>query len=325
MPVRRLQAGTGEFREFCRILGGLGKEPGDFRAASGDSGTVVLGRFDADSLKAFAIFQPFRDPSLHLGGMIDPDYLRGLDELGDVAIFNISLIHSVSGADALAGDAAELIARFEESLLDAHEAYCLLISLLRKDNRKALGLYRSMGFRKRGGESYFMEIDPGDVIAKYGRADKRRGTVVIKTLREASEADMESLAQCYGGVFAAKADLPLREGLSHIMARPSFLADLSVAICDEARGGKVIGFCFIEKGDANSVYIHAAGLSGEFRGSGVSMKCFSWIMDNCLRGGCGRATLVTASKKLRKVFEKNFCARHRDTLSWHIKCGAADE
>ena len=325
MPVRRLRPGTGEFREFCRLLGDMGKEPGDFRADAEDSGTVVLGRLDAGSLTAFSIFQPFRDPSLHLGGMIDPDYLRGLDELGDVAIFNISLIHSVSGADALAGDAAGLIRSFEESLLESHEAYCLLISLFKKDNRKALGLYRSMGFRKRGGESYFMEIDPGDVIAAYGRADRRQGSVVIKTLREAGEADMESLARCYGGVFAARADLPLRRQLGHIMERPSFLDDLSVAICDEARGGEVIGFCFIERGDAGSVYIHAAGLSGEFRGSGVSMKCFSWIMDNCLRHGCGRATLVTASRKLRKVFEKTFCARLRDTLSWYIKCGAEDE
>jgi GNAT superfamily N-acetyltransferase len=325
MPVRRLQPGTGEFREFCRLLGTMGREADDFRAASESSGTVVLGRFDGADLRAFAVFQPFRDPSLHLGGMIDPDYLRGLDELGDVALFNISLIHSAAGADALAGHAAELIGRFEESLLEEHEAYCLLISLFRKDNRKALGLYRSMGFRKRGGESYFMEIDPRDVIEKYGRAEKRQGTVVIRTLREATEADMESLAQCYGGVFAAKADLALREQLGHIMARPSFLADLSVAVCDEAQGGKVIGFCFIEKGEPGCVYIHAAGLSGEFRGSGVSMKCFSWIMDNCIANGCGRATLVTASKKLRKVFEKNFCARHRDTLSWHIKCGAADE
>lgn len=325
MPVKRLKAGTDEFLEFCRLLGRMDKEPGDFRAASEDSGTVVLGRVDDGGLKAFAVFQPFRDPTLHLGGMIDPDYLRGLEELGDVAVFNISLIHSVSGGDGLAGEAVELITHFEDSLLEAHEAYCLLISLFRKDNRKALGLYRSMGFRKRGGESYFMEIDPEEVVRKYGRTEKRRGNIVLRTLSEAGEADMDGLAQCYGGVFAANVDLPLREQLGHIMARPSFLAELSVAVCDESQGGKVIGFCFIERGDAGSVYIHAGGLSAEFRGSGVSMRSFSWIMENCMLRGFRRATLVTASKKLRKVFEKNFCARHRDTLSWYIKCGAADE
>ncbi len=327
MTIQRIEYGTRQYAAFEKALRSeTGKAPGDFHAGEGRDAAVILGRFDDhERLEAFTIFQSFLDPALHLGGMIDPAYYNQLKELEDVAVFNIGLIHTMGGKADLAARAAELIGEFEKMLLDKHEAYCLLISMFKEANSPAFPMYRSLGFRKEGGESYFMDIDPRDVVKKYGRAGKEEGSIVLKTFSEMSEKDLESLAECYGGVFTAGIDVPIVEHLRAIIGKPAFLPDLSVIVCDAARGGEVIGFCFIENQDRASVYINAAGLARKFRGGEVSMKSFSWIMQNCLDHGYAKATLVTATKKLRKVFSRAICARYRDTLVWLIKCGARDE
>jgi hypothetical protein len=289
------------------------------------SGTEVVGLFEKGRLEAFAIFQPYQDPSLHLGGMVDPEFAGRLGDLGDTALYNIGLIHSASGDARLGAQARELIDAFATMLLESHASYGLLISLFRKANRRAFGNYRSMGFRRRGGESYFMDVDPNEVIAKYGRAGKREGTILLKTFAEAGEADMASLARCYGAVFLRGLEADVGGHLARIAAAPSFLPDLSVLVTDEARGGEVVGFCFIERGGPEAVYVHAAGMSQDLRGSGVAMRSFSWIMERCLGRGVKKATLVTASKKLRDVFGKIIFARLRDTLVWYIRCGVRDE
>lgn len=326
MTLKRIEAETGEFDSFTRALNEhVGKSPGDFRAGAADSGTVILGNFDGERLRAFAIFQPYRDPTLHLGGMIDPGYLRHLDEMKDVALYNISLIHSLEGDDALADFARELIGGFEEMILEEYEEYCLLISLLKKANRIAMPLYRSLGFKKRGGESYFMELDPLDIVDRYGKAEKEEGGIVVKTFEELDEKDFVGLAACYGKVFASQIDEEtVMHNLRSIIARPSFMPGLSVAVTDTSRG-EVIGFCFIERGEDKSLYINAAGLIEGFRGGGVSMRSFSWVMENCAQQGWRAASLVTASEKLKSAFEKMICARPKDTLVWFIKCGIRDE
>ena len=324
--MTRIAGGTREFDLFARMLReGAQREPEDFGAGLPGSGTQVVGLVEKGRLQAFAIFQPYTDPSLHLGGMVDPEFVGRLGDLGDTALYNISLIHSASKDASLGAQARALIEAFAAMLLEAHASYGLLISLFRKANRKAVGNYRSMGFRRRGGESYFMDVDPDEIIAKYGRAGKREGTIVLKTFAEAGEADMASLARCYGAVFMRGVEVDVRQHLGRIAAAPSFLKDLSVLVTDEARGGEVVGFCFIERGGPETVYVHAAGMSQDLRGSGVAMRSFSWIMENCLGRGVKRATLVTASKKLRDVFGKIICARLRDTLVWYIRCGVRDE
>ena len=327
MTIQRIEHGTRQFAAFEDALAAeTGKAPGDFHVGEDRDAAVVLGRFDdRGGLEAFTIFQSFLDPTLHLGGMIDPEYYKRLQELEDVAIFNIGLIHTMGGKEDLAARAAELIGEFEKMLLERHEAYCLLISMFKEANKMAFPMYRKLGFKKEGGESYFMDIDPRDVVKKYGRAGKEEGSVVLKTFGEMSERDMESLAKCYGGVFTAGIDVPVLEHLRAIIGKPAFLADLSVLVCDKARGGDVIGFCFIEKQDKASVYINAAGLARKFRGGDISMRSFSWVMQNCFDHGYAKATLVTATKKLRKVFSRAICARYRDTLVWLIKCGARDD
>jgi hypothetical protein len=326
MPVTRLSGGTREFDLFARMLReGAQREPEDFGAGLPGSGTEVMGLVENGRLLAFAIFQPYMDPSLHLGGMVDPEFVGRLDDLGDTALYNISLIHSASAEGSLGAQARALIEAFAEMLLGSHESYGLLISLFRKGNRRAVGNYRSMGFRRRGGESYFMDVDPNEIIAKYGRAGKREGTIFLKTFAEAGEADMASLARCYRTVFMRGVEVDVRQHLARIAAAPSFLKDLSVLVTDEAHGGEVVGFCFIERGGPETVYVHAAGMSQDLRGSGVAMRSFSWIMENCLGRGVKRVTLVTASKKLRDVFGKIICATLRDTLVWYIRCGVRDE
>jgi len=326
MPIARIIPGTGPFALFADALRGeLGKEPEDYNASAGSDSTLILGEFEGKRLKAFAIFRSFLDPTLHLGGMIDPEYFKGLEELGDVAIFNISLIRAVGGMENLGRYAAELIGEAEDLLLRQSEAYCLLISLFKEANKKAFRLYRSLGFKKRGGESYFMDIDPADVLKKYGRAGKTEGDIHLKTFDEMDAKDLEGLAQCYGQVFVSNLDVPVRQHLERIIAKKALLPRLSTLICDASRKGEVVGFCFIEKESDKSVYINAAGLRRDFRGGAVSMRSFSWIMENCMKEGYRKATLVTASRKLKAAFSKAFCARFRDTLVWFIKCGLRDE
>jgi hypothetical protein len=325
MPISRIVPGTPPFDLFADALRReLGKEPEDYDATAVSDDTFVLGQFEGERLAAFAIFRSFLDPTLHLGGMIDPAYFKGLEELGDVSIFNISMIRTIGGTENLGRAAGELIVEAERLLLGRSEAYCMLISLFKEANRKAFRLYRSLGFKKRGGESYYMDVDPADVLKKYGRAGRAEGDIRLKTFDEMDEKDRESLAQCYGQVFVSNLDLPVLQHLGRIISKKAFLPRLSTLVCDASRGGEVVGFCFIEKESDESVYINAAGLRRDFRGGAVSMRSFSWIMENCMKEGYRKATLVTASKKLKAVFSEMICARSRDTLVWFIKCGMRD-
>jgi len=323
--IRCIRPGTVDFDLFADGLEKeIGKLPEDFNAAQENDDTFILGSFEGRRLEAFAIFRSFLDPTLHLGGMIDSGYLRSLRELDDVAIFNISLIRTIGGTENLGAHARLLIGEAQRLLLDRQESYCLLINLFKKANRKALPLYRSLGFKRRGGTSYYMDIDPAAVVAKYGRSGRNVGSVSIKTFDEMDGRDLDGLARCYARVFAPDIDVPVREGIGRIILRRAFLPQMSVILRDASPAGEVVGFCFIERESAESVFIDAAGLLEGYRGGGVSRASFSWIMDNCLAHGYRKASLVTASMKLRYVFAGAICARFRDSIVWYIKCGARD-
>ncbi len=323
--IRLIRHGTAEFGLFEDGLEReLGKVPADFNAADGSADTLVLGSFEGQGLVAFAILRSFLDPTLHIGGMIDPGYMRSLEELDDVAIFNISLIRTIGGTEDLGEHARLLIGEAERLLLERQESYCLLISLFAKANKKAFPLYRSLGFKKRGGTSYYMDIDAADVPKKYGVSERRAGSFSFRTFDAMDESDLDSLARCYARVFTAGIDGPVKQNIGRIIARRAFMQELSVIVCDDSRDGEVVGFCFIEREDAESVFIDAAGLVQEVRGGGISTKSFSWIMQNCLDHGYRKASLVTASKKLRYVFARAICARPRDSIVWYIKCGTRD-
>ena len=327
MPIRHINIGTEGFVAFANALRNEQKrEPEDFLAGIEGSGTVVLGEFDGHKLKAFSIFQPFQEPSLHLGGMFEPGYFKNLREIvAVVAVYNISLIHTVGGNKNLAASASKLIHRFEELLLEGNEEYCLLISLFKNANRKAFLLYRSLGFNKRGSESYLMDVDPVDILDKYGRAEKEGGTIFLKTFQEMDEEDLQSLSNCYSKVFTLGIDVEVEEHLLGIIKRPSFLPELSILVCDSSERAKVIGFYFIEKSTDMSIYISAAGLQKNFRGRRITGRSFSWVMENCLNHGYRKALLITASPRLKTAFSRMICARHRDTLMWFIKCGIRDD
>lgn len=319
-----------EFEEFERVLRErLGRTVEDFGIDLQNSKTIVLGCYSRDGgLSGFGIFQPYFEPLLHFGSMIEPSVISGtMAVFGDVLLYNISLVYSLEGDDKLADITRRMIRQMEKLLLQRADKYCLLISLFKKANRRAFRFYKSMGFKRRGASSYYMDIRPEDVVKRYGKVTTPIGSIVLKSFEKMDDSEFESLCDCYVEVFMGgeTGEFDVKGSLKRVISKPSFSKKLSTVVCDSREEGKVVGFCFIEEAGDDSFYINAAGLRSSYRGKGISMKSFSWIMERGLRHGYRKATLITGSLKLRLFFSRAICAVYRDTLVWMVKCGIRND
>lgn len=308
-----------EFNIFKNILvEKFKKEPEDFGILE-KSNHIVLGKFYKDELRSFAIFQLYKDPTLHLGSMVDHNYFKNLNTIQEVGIYNIGLIYE--NENKLDKASKELITHFEKILLKRYEGFILLISLFKNANKLAFPLYKSLGFKQKKGRSYYMDIDPLEFINKYGRFQQIEN-IILKSFNEMNEKELVSLSKCYAEVFTSSIDVPIVEYLKQIISKPSFSKELSTIICDLSQDGEIVGFCFIEEGDDDTIYINAAGLNKDFRGKDISIKTLQLIMENSLKMGYKKVTLVTSSPKLKDAFTKKFCAKIEDTLIWFVKTGS---
>jgi|GEM_PF-7124225 len=326
MKIIQITPGTEEFRIFSEALKKeVNKEPEDFGITSEDKSTLILCGFSEKGLESFAIFRSFLDLSLHIGTMVEPSYLKSLKEIENAEIFEISIVRTTGSNDKLAEATTEFIGEAERILLDRAEACCLMISLLEKGNAKSFPLWKKLGFKRKGGKAYLMELSLIDVVKRYGKVSKREGEILLKTFDELNDDNLKTLASCYSKIFAPSLEGEVYHYLQKMISKKSFLKNLSTVVCNLSNGEEVIGFCFIERENDSRIYISAAGLNENMRGKGVSMRSFSWIMENCINCGYKKASLVTASRKLKSFFSRSICAHHVDNVVRYIKCSARDE
>ncbi|MGD9209898.1 MAG: hypothetical protein PVI90_03945, partial [Desulfobacteraceae bacterium] len=207
MNVKQIQTGTQDFRKFKQYFRNhLRNEY--YNNDRETKKTLLFGRYDSNELTAVAIFQPYTEPTLHMGSMISANAYRDIHKFEDVAIYVIRLIYAFKNKNRLAESAAALIRACEDYLLERFGACCLMISLFQTANKKAFPHYSNLGFvKKDNSDSYHMSIDLTDLIRRYPKTQRLQSPVVLKSIQTMTMDDFARLVECYKNVFAP--DIPL--------------------------------------------------------------------------------------------------------------------
>lgn len=324
MIVKRIVEGTPDFKTFKK----------EFRSHLGSAyvqterepeKTLLFGRYDQNELVAFALFQPYTDPGLHIGSRIALDQFKRMTG-EDTAIYVIRLIYSFKGNHILKASAEALIAGCEDYLRTTWRTYCLMISLYENANQKAFPMYADLGFRKKDGtESYAMAIDIAAFLKRYVYAKSLNKNFIFESLDHLTDDVFHGLVNCYRDIFTP--ELPFQfivAQLRGVLAGPTVLRDLSAIIIENTIHRRVVGFCLVSRDQGKRVFITAFGMAEAYRKGLAAAKLFYPIMKNCHEKGYTGARLSTASARLKSAFTRILGATLEDTVNWHIKCNVSD-
>lgn len=324
MIVRQIVEGTRDFKTFKKIFRShLGVAYGQTEREP--EKTLLFGWYDQNELMAFAQFQPYTDPGLHIGNTIALEQFHRMT-CEDTAIFVIRLIYSFKGNHILKASAEALISGCEDYLLETFREYCLMISLYDNANEKAFPLYSELGFKKKDGtESYAMAIDIFAFLNNYVYGKPLKENIVFKSLDHLSVEEFYGLVDCYRDIFTPQ--LPFQfvaAQLKGFLTGQILLKGLSAIIIDKAAHETVVGFCWIARHQKKSIYINAFGIAKNYRKGFTAAELFYPIMKKCNEMGYEKAKFSTGSARLKNAFQRILGATLEDIVCWHIKCNVSD-